>query len=118
MAVDQLVSSTPWLIAQMTGFITSERYNYATVYVDMASRWTFVHLQREATAEATLESKRAFEAQAARRGISIKAYHADNGIFKAKQWVDACAAAGQPLTFFRVDAHHQNGVTERKIRDL
>ena len=25
--------------------------------------------------------------------ITIQAYHADNGIFKAKEWVQACHAA-------------------------
>jgi hypothetical protein len=33
-SVDQLVSPTPGLIAQMTGFLTTKRYRYATVYVD------------------------------------------------------------------------------------
>jgi hypothetical protein len=42
LSVDQLVSPTPGLIAQMTGFITTKRYTYATVYVDQASRLSFV----------------------------------------------------------------------------
>jgi hypothetical protein len=33
MSVNQLVSSTPGLIAQMTGFRTMKRYRYATVYI-------------------------------------------------------------------------------------
>ena len=32
-SVDQLVSPVPGLIAQMTGFITKQRYKYATVYI-------------------------------------------------------------------------------------
>ena len=32
-SVDQLVSPTPGLIAQMTGFLTKQRYKYETVYV-------------------------------------------------------------------------------------
>ena len=33
-SVDQLVSPTPGLIAQITGFLTTKRYKYATIYVD------------------------------------------------------------------------------------
>ena len=43
-SVDQLVSPTPGLIAQMTGFITKQQYKYATVYVDQYSGLSFVYL--------------------------------------------------------------------------
>jgi hypothetical protein len=118
-SVDQMVSPTPGLIAQMIGFLTKKRYKYATVYVDQASRLTFTYLQKTATADETLEGKKAFEAFAATRGVNkIKAYHADNGIFKANAWIENCKEASQPMTFAGVNAHHQNGIAERKIRDL
>ena len=117
-AVDQMVSATPGLIAQMTGKLTKERYRCATVYVDMVSRLTFVYLQKGASAAETIAGKKAFEAFAARRGVKICGYHADNGIFKAKDWVDECRKCEQTLTFAGVDAHHQNGMAERKIREL
>jgi hypothetical protein len=60
-SVDQLVSPTPGLIAQMTGFRTTKRYRYATVYIDQVSRLSFTYLQKTATAEETLEGKQAFE---------------------------------------------------------
>ena len=44
-SVDQLVSPVPGLIAQMTGFITKQRYKYATVYIDQFSSFSFVYLQ-------------------------------------------------------------------------
>jgi hypothetical protein len=37
-SVDQLKSPTPGLIAQLSGFLTTKRYGYATVYIDHASR--------------------------------------------------------------------------------
>jgi hypothetical protein len=74
----------------MSGFLTMKRYKYATVYVDQASRLSFVWLQKTATAEETLEGKTAFEQYARDRGITIQAYHADNGIFRAAKWVLAC----------------------------
>ncbi|KAI2497426.1 hypothetical protein MHU86_17084 [Fragilaria crotonensis] len=117
-SVDQLVSPTPGLIAQMTGFLTTKRYRYATVYVDQFSRLGFIYLQKTASAEETVEGKRAFEAYSHRHGVKVENYHADNGIFKAYKWVDACKLDGQGMTFAAVNAHHQNGIAERRIREL
>ena len=44
-SVDQLVSPVPGLIAQMTGFITKQRYKYAKVYIDQFSGFSFMYLQ-------------------------------------------------------------------------
>ena len=49
-SVDQMVSPTPGLIAQMTGILTNKRYRYATVYVDQATRLGYVYLQKSADA--------------------------------------------------------------------
>ena len=117
-SVDQLVSPTPGLIAQMTGFLTTKRYKYATVYVDQFSRLGFVYLQKTASAEETVEGKKAFESFARRHGIRVENYHADNGIFKAHLWTETCKADGQGLTFAGVNAHHQNGVAERRIKEI
>ena len=102
----------------MTGFITKQRYKYATVYVDQASGFGYVHLQRTASAEETIESKTAFERLARTHGVVIHGYHADNGIFKASAWVNQCKAKDQQLTFAGVGAHHTNGMAERRIREL
>jgi len=117
-SVDQLESPTPGLIAQMTGTLTTKRYKYATVYVDQRSRFGYVHLQKTSSAEETIEGKKAFETYARRHGVTVKNYLADNGIFKANLWVEECKKQGQGLTFAGVNAHHQNGVAERKIREL
>jgi hypothetical protein len=118
MSVDQLVFPTPGLIAQMTGFIAKQRYRYATVYVDQALGLSYVHLQKTALADETLESKVAFERFALNRGVIIMNYHADNGIFKANAWVQACRRKEQGLTFAAVGAHHTIGKAERRIREL
>jgi hypothetical protein len=117
-SVDQLVSPTPGLIAQMSGFLTTKRYKYATVYVDQYSRYGFIFLQKTASGQETVEGKAAFESMARRQGIRIQNYHADNGIFKAHEWIESCKKEGQGLTFAGVNAHHQNGVAERRIREL
>ena len=42
-------------------------------------------------------------------------YHADNGIFRANEWVQDCINKKQSLPFAGVNAHHQNGRAERRI---
>ena len=117
-SVDQMISSTPGFIAQMTGRLTTKRYKCATVYVDHVSRCGCVHLQQSTSAEDTLKGKEAFEELCRKQGFEVKAYHADNGIFKANKWVDDCKNKRQGLTFAGVNAHHQNGIAERRIRSL
>ncbi len=117
-SVDQMVSPTAGLVAQMTGKLTTKRYKYATVFVDQGSKLGYVYLQKTATAEETIEGKKAFEQYAADRGIRIRAYHADNGVFRANKWRDACQENKQNLTFSGVNAHHTNGMAEKRIRDL
>ncbi len=117
-SVDQMTSPTAGLIAQMAGFLTKKRYKYATVFVDHASGFGYVYIQKTASAEETLEAKAAFEKMAATHGVKIKHYHADNGVFAAKAWRDACAGQGQGLTFAGVNAHFQNARAERRIREL
>jgi hypothetical protein len=74
-----------------------------------------VWLQKSTTADETLLGKQAFEQYAKDRGVMIQAYHADNGIVRAHKWADACCNKGQPLTFAGVNAHHQNGMAEKRI---
>jgi hypothetical protein len=62
--------------------------------------------------------KEAFKQYAKDRGVNIEGYHAGNGIFKAQKWATACHEKGQGLTFAGVNAHHQNGIAERRIRTL
>ena len=117
-SVDQLVSPTPGLIAQMTGLLMKAKYKVATVYVDQYSSFGYVHLQKSHGIEETLASKTAFEVICKQHGVSIAGYHADNRVFRAHQWMDECRRRRQNLTFAGVGAHHTNGKAERRIRYL
>lgn len=117
-SVDQMVSAVPGLIAQMKGFITHQRYNVATVYIDHFSDLSYVYLQKGATVEETVEGKKAFEQYARTHNVRIQHYHADNGIFEAQGFRQAIAVDGQTISYCGVNAHHQNGRAEKKIRDL
>ena len=50
-SVDQIKSPTPGLIAQMTGILTTKRYEYVTVFVDHYSGYGFAYLQKTASGE-------------------------------------------------------------------
>lgn len=87
-SVDQLKSPTPGLIAQITGALTTKRYEYVTVFVDNFSGYSFAFLQKTSSGEETLQAKEAFERLCKTNGIHVQHYHADNGIFKAHLWVE------------------------------
>jgi hypothetical protein len=117
-SVDQLESSTPGLIAQLRGFLTRKRYTVSTIFVDHYSRLSYVHLQQSTSAEDTLQAKRAFEAYAMSHGVRVKHYHADNGRFIERAFREHCEEKQQTISFSGVNAHFQNALAEKRIRDL
>jgi len=117
-SVDQLISTTPGLIAQLRGKPTTKRYQAATVFVDQYSGLGFIHLQKTTSADETIEGKEKFEAYAASCGVNVSHYHADNGIFADNKFRQAVRDSQQTLSFCGVNAHFQNSVAERRIREL
>jgi Reverse transcriptase (RNA-dependent DNA polymerase)/GAG-pre-integrase domain len=117
-AMDQMVSPTPGLVAQMKGFITGQRYTGATIFVDHFSNLSFVYLQKGLTIAETLEAKAAFERYASAHGVTVRHYQTDNGIFETDSFRKSVEMAGQTISYAGVNTHHQNGHAEGKIRDL
>jgi hypothetical protein len=117
-SVDQLISRTPGLVGQTTGRLTKARFTVATVFVDHYSDLDYVHVQGSTSAEDTIEAKRRFELFCQERGVRVRHYHADNGIFASRGFREEVQKCGQTLSFCGVGAHHQNGVAERRIQDL
>jgi transposase InsO family protein len=117
-SVDQLGSSIPGFIGQMTGKLMNQCTVASTAYVDHASDLSYVYHQTSRTSEETLKSKLAFEKFAASHGVNIKHYHADNGRFKDKIFSKSIQEKGQTISFCGVGAHHQNGIAEKRIGDL
>ena len=89
-----------------------------TVFVDHFCNLSYVHLQKSTSAADTIKVKLAFERYALQHGVSVQHYHADNCVFGAKDFVDHCIMQQQALTFASVNAHHQNGKAEVRIRHL
>jgi hypothetical protein len=105
-------------ITQLKGTLTKKRYTAATIFVDHYLRLKYVHLMTRLTSEETFEAKRAFEHFAKQHGIRILHYHCNNGKFADNAFKNSCSAKGQHLTFCGVNAHFQNGIAEKAIRDL
>ena len=118
MSVDQLESSTPGFIPQLKGKLTKQRYRAAMVFVDHFSGLSYIHMQWQLTSVETLEAKHAFEAFARRHYVKIKHYHADNGRFADNAFLEDITKKGQMISFCGVNAHFQNGIAEKRIRDL
>ena len=51
-------------------------------------------------------------------GVRIHHYHADNGRFTDKGFIQDCQKQHQGITYCGVNAHVQNGIAEKKIWDL
>jgi hypothetical protein len=117
-SVDQIESPTPGLVGQLKGVPTRARYRVATVFIDTYSSVSYVHLQQTTNAAETLEAKRQFENFARLYGVEISHYHADNGRFIENIWRDDIKEMRQTMSYSGVGAHHENGVVEKRIRDL
>ena len=117
-SVDQLESTTLGLITQLKGIPTIARYNSATIFVDHYSGLSYVYLQQSLSSADTVQAKQAFEAYASSHGVTIQHHHADNGRFQDKAFRNAIDEKRQQLTFCGVNAHFQNGIVEKRIRDL
>lgn len=94
------------------------RYTCTTIYVDQATNYTFVYMQKTTSSNKTVNGNEAFERHLNKVGVEVKHYHADNNIFAANEWREYCHHQDQKLTFAEVGAHHTNGVAEAKIKNL
>jgi hypothetical protein len=117
-SVDQMESTQAGFVAQLKGRLTTKRYKAATIFVDHFSRLRYVHIMSSLTSKETVEAKQAFERFAADHGVRIKQYHADNGRFADNAFKQHCSQQRQAITYCGVNAHFQNGIAERAIRDI
>jgi hypothetical protein len=101
------------------GYPTKEKFIGSTVFVDQASDFSYIYHHTSLNSAQTVQAKHAFDAEAKKHGVTIKHYHAVNGIFRTKSFKQNIEKKGQTLTFAGgVGAHHQNGIAEKRIGDL
>ncbi len=117
-SVDQMISTQVGFIAQLKGTITKKCYTAATIFIDHCSRLKYIHLMTKLTSEETIEAKQAFEHFAKQHGVRTLHYHCNNRQFADNAFKNSCSAKGQHLTFCGVNAHFQNGIAKKAIRDL
>ncbi len=79
--IDHLISAQPGLIPQNKGTLTRARIWAATVFVDYYTKFVYVALMSDQSAESTVEAKQNFEHFCGTRNVQVKHYHADNGLF-------------------------------------
>ena len=103
-SVDQLESPTLGFATQLRGILTTQRYKYASIFVDQYSDLSFVFLQKRLTCEETVLAKKTFERYAILKGVWIQHYHADSSHFSYKGFVNHCQHENQTLTYCGVNA--------------
>jgi hypothetical protein len=73
---------------------------------------------RNFTIDETLLAVKAFEKVLVQANWHVKHYHADNGAFAHKSFMEEVNRKDQKITFCGVGAHHQNGIIENKKKIL
>ena len=96
----------------------SAMYVGGTIFCDNASGLIHVEPQVSLNGTETIKAVRRFERWASERGVIIRGYHGDNGVFTCKEFEEFLAANKRTITLCGVGAHHQNGVAERAIRTV
>ena len=108
-SADQLVSYNPGLIPTYRGLPTAKIYSGATIFVDHASDFTYVHLMEGTPdTEKTVEADQSFERISKSYGVTIHHYHAGNGLFDTFKFKSKLATRNQTMSFCGVNAHHKN----------
>jgi hypothetical protein len=117
-SVNQMILMQVGFITQVKRTLTKKRYTAATVFVNHYSRLKYILLMTKLTSKETMEAKQAFEHFAEQHIIRILHYHCGNGQFADNAFKNSCSTKGQRLTFCGVNAHFQNGIAEKAIRNL
>ena len=113
---DQYESRQPGRAFTTKGLSSSAFFSGGTLFVDAASNYVYVSHQKGATASETIQSKLNFEREATTCGVTVQAYHTDNGIFTSKEFMRELAEKGQGIKFSGVSAQFQNGAAENAIK--
>ena len=116
--MEELTSSIPGITPQMSGFLTSDRFWAATVFVNHSTLYMYTHLQRGQTLTKYIEAKAEYEQMATTFGIRVKKFHTDNGIFSEEGFKSNVLDNKQTISYCEVEAYFQNGISEATIKQL
>ena len=102
----------------MSGFLASDRFWAATVFVDHATSYMYTHLQHGQTIIRSIDAKSAYERMTATFGIRVKNFHTDNGILAEEGFKSDVSDNNQKISYCGVGSHFQNGIAEAAIKQL
>jgi hypothetical protein len=97
---DGLESSTPGCPFTTKGSELKLRYNYISFWVDHASTFVYITFHASKVATELVCSKIEFEEYGSQLNVRIRNIRADNGVYSAQAFRDACMKKQQPLTFW------------------
>ena len=83
-SVDQVVSQQPGLIGIIEGIHTRKRIYGVTVFKDHFTNLSYSYCNTSLNTEETIQAKLSFEQFSTSNGVTVQAYHADNGRFAEK----------------------------------
>ena len=92
------------------GILINDKFTASTVFVDHATDFVYTNFQIDQSIDSTIAAKEAFERNMAQVGVTVKKYHADNGIFALKGFVSHVEASNQSIEYCGVWAHFQNAI--------
>ena len=98
-SVDQLESSIPGFIGQMTEKLTRRRIMGSTVYVDHAWDFSLYIIKPQCLQRRLSKVNQPLKSLQPHMGVNIKHYHADNGRFKDNLFMKSIEEKGQTITF-------------------
>ena len=75
-SIDQIVSPTPYFIGHITGILNRNRYKYATLFLYHYYGLGYMYLQKTATDDETIQSKKYLESYCKKHGVAaVRSYH-------------------------------------------
>ena len=102
----------------MSGFLTSDRFWVATVFVNHATSYMYTHLQHGQTLIKSIEANEAYERMSATFSIRVRKFHTDNEIFAEEGFKSNVSDNNQTIRYCGVGVHFQNGIAEAFIKQL
>ena len=88
------------------------------IFVDSMISLLHVEHQFGFSSPEIIRAKQNFEKMALDCGVLINSYRADNGVFKANEFVAHIREHNQNISYCGVNAHHKNGASERSFRTV
>ena len=115
---DQLESNTPGMIPTWKGKPTIKHYKAVTIFINHASRFIHLSMCESTGADEAILAKLHFEKLAKDSRIQLQHFWFNNGVFASNSFKLSLTAAGQDITFCRVNAHFQNWIAKHSIRTI